>query len=346
MGLPPTAGTGVRPRLGVTLIAIGAFALAQGASASQRHLLVIAGIGGEEHYTRIFDGWATQLVEIAERALAVPPARVTLLSGSQDGTRAAPRKADVIQALQAAALASEPGDLVMVVLMGHGTARNGRALFNLPGPDLSATELKQHLDAFAGRSLVIVNTTSSSGAFVRELSAGDRVVITATASGSEYQFAHFGGHFVGAFVADGADADKDGRVSILEAFNYARASVARAFEEDDRILTEHALLDDDGDGVGSRLTEPTQGDGALAARLFLQPSAGELAGDSEQARAMLALDVRASELVNRIDRLKRQRERLLDEEFYAELESLLVTLAYNRRELREVMTEHELATSQ
>jgi len=328
------------------LVAAAQFFAAGAVDASQRHLLIVVGLGGEPHYTKLFNEWAAQMAEIAERVLAIAGERITVLQGSAEGDGETPRKEDVLTMLRNTADASTAGDMVMVLLIGHGTARNGRALFNLPGPDLSASELREQLQLFAGRSLVIVNAASSSGAFVRELSDAGRVVITATASGSEHQFAYFGGHFVSAFVADAADKDKDNRVSMLEAFNHARRAVARAYKEDDRILTEHALLDDNGDGVGSRLTEASVADGAIAAKLFLQPSAGQLAGDSPQAREMLALDVRASELVSRIDRLKRRRERLLDEEYYRELESLLVTLAYNRRTLRGVKENHATTLAQ
>lgn len=330
---------------GMLLLALQS-SIAGATEPSQRHLLVIVGLGGEPHYTKLFNEWAAQMAKIAEHALHVTGERITVLQGSEDGSAGAPRKEDILAAIEATGEASASEDLVMLLFIGHGTARDGRVLFNLPGPDLSATELSERLQALRGRALVIVNTTSSSGAFVRELSAPERVVITATASGSEYQFAYFGGHFIAAFVADTADLDKDRRVSMLEAFKYAQGAVARAYKEDEKILTEHALLDDNGDGVGSRLTEASSEDGTLAARIYMQPSVGELAGDSVHAREMLALDVRASELVNRIDRLKRRREQLLDEEFYQELESLLVTLAYNRREFRDVEDSNAAPLSQ
>lgn len=336
----------MRSLLAGTLLMV-TLSLCAAATVPQRHVLIVIGLGGEPQYTKVFNQWAAQMREIAERALAIPNERITVLGAStDDAATSGVQKSEVIAALHAVATASAEGDLVMLLLIGHGTARDGKALFNLPGPDLSATELHQALEQLAGRSLVVVNAASSSGAFVRELSAPGRVVITATASGSEFQFAHFGGQFVSAFVAPAADSDKDGRVSMLEAFQHARKSVARNFEEDERILTEHALLDDDGDGVGSRLTEADPSDGALAAKVFLQPSVGELAADAAQARAMLALDVKASELVNRIDRLKRKRAQLLDDEYFAELESVLVTLAYNRRALRELADEDAASVTQ
>jgi len=177
--------------------------------------------------------WAGEMVRAAREDLSVPAAQITWLAENpqRDPERiaAVSRRDDVVRAIEGLGRTSAPGDRVLVLLVGHGTARDGKALFNLPGPDLSATELHQELQQLAGRPLVVINTTSASGAFVRELSAPGRVVITATASGSEYQFAHFGGQFVGAFVARTADSNKDGRVSMLEAFEHARKSVARRF---------------------------------------------------------------------------------------------------------------------
>ncbi len=307
------------------------------APASQRHVLIAVGLGGEPHYAKLFDSWASRMAEIAERAAAIDPERITIVRATGGDTA---RKEDLVAALQNLASASAPGDLIVMLLIGHGTAREDKALFNVPGPDLSADELRELLDRFDGRTVAVINATSSSGPFIRALSGENRVVITATASGSENQFAYFGGHFIGAFVAEAADADKNGRISLLEAFNHARRAVARAYEEDDKVLTEHALLDDDGDGIGSRLTEALSRDGTLAAGLYLEPSAGELAGGSEHARTLLALDVAAGDIVSRIDRLKRRRAQLLEEEYYRELESLLVPLAYNRREFRNVQNRH------
>ena len=41
-----------------------------------------------------------------------------------------------------------------------------------------------------------------------------------------------------------ADADKDGRVSVFEAFDYARKETARSYDTAKKIMTEHAMLSD------------------------------------------------------------------------------------------------------
>jgi len=309
------------------------------AMAAQRHLLLVTGLGGEKIYSDTFDAWAHGMRETATQVLGIAPAQVTLLANAADASAQA-RREHVLETLRRVARESAPGDLIMLMLIGHGTARNGRALFNLPGPDLSAEDLAQALKEFADRDVVVVIASSASGAFVPVLSAPGRVVITATAGGGENQHAYFGGHFVAAFSAATADGDKDGRISVLEAFHHARRAVARRYIEEDRLLTEHALLDDDGNGIGTRApgTPGAAGaatqDGELAARLYLQPTLSESAPGGAANRVMVALEVQARELVTRVQRLKLRRERLTSDDYYAELEAILLALAHNRRELR------------
>ena len=119
------------------------------------------------------------------------------------------------------------------------------------------------------RNVVFVNTSSSSGPFVEALSAQGRTIITATRSGAEQFTTLFGGYFVEAFSSDMADADKNGRISMLEAFQYAKAEVARAYEREGLLATEHAMLDDNGDKNGSQTPAATGADGKLAAAMSL-----------------------------------------------------------------------------
>ena len=83
--------------------------------------------------------------------------------------------------------------------------------------------------------------------------------------------------------------DKDGRVSMLEAFTWTRRRVAESYERDGQLLTEHAVLDDDGDGKGT--DEPGQpgGDGALARTLFLSAAAAARAAGRDADPELRAL---------------------------------------------------------
>jgi len=156
-------------------------------------------------------------------------------------------------------------------------------------------------------------------------------LITATANTAENQHTRFGGHFVDAFAEDAADTDKDKQVSLLEAFHYANREVARGFETEGRIRTEHAMLDDDGDGAGSRNPDADEGDGMLAARVHLQAPA---AADTPAGREALALQIEARRLVDKIEETKRKKRSMETADYLDQLESLLVKLALNRRAYR------------
>src|SRR3712207_5856351 len=136
------------------------------------------------------------------------------------------------------------------MLIGHGTFDGRTAKFNLPGPDMGPAEFAPLLGRIPCK-VVFVNAASSSGPFVAELSAAGRTIVTATRTGNERFATLFGGYFVDALVGDTADADKNKRTSILEAFEHARREVTRAYERAGIMVTEHALLDDSGDREGS-----------------------------------------------------------------------------------------------
>lgn len=309
-----------------------------GARAVEPHLLIVGGLGGEAYYSDLFHRWVQSLATVGTKQLGIESNKLFRLeaepSRATDARAEVSRRDNVLGAIHRLARTSKPGDVVALILLGHGTAQGDRALFNLPGPDLSAAELADALDALAGRTVVVVAATPASAPFIETLSGADRVIITATATAAENQHTRFGGHFIDALANTDADADKDGRVSLLEAFQYATGEVARAFESEGLLRTEHAMLDDNGDGTGSRDPGDGNGDGSLAARIHLAAPAhrpGSAAG-----REALALEIEARRLVDRIEVLKRDKRNLETDEYLARLETLLVKLAVNRRAHREV----------
>ncbi len=314
-----------------------AFLLAAGAGAraAEPHLVIVSGLGGEQYYSDLFHRWATTLHQVASNRLGISSARVIRLA--EDPARdpefiaAESRKEQVLGAVDRLGQSAQEGDVVAFVYLGHATASGGRAMLNLPGPDLSAAELAAALDALAGRTVVAVIAAPSSAPFIEALSAPGRIVITATANVAENQHTRFGGHFVDAFAEDAADLDKDKQVSLLEAFRYASREVARGFETEGRIRTEHAMLDDDGDRAGSREPGTDEGDGMLAARVHLQ---APTAADTPAGREALALQIQARRLVDRIEATKRKKRSLETAEYLQQLETLLVELALNRRAYR------------
>jgi hypothetical protein len=189
------------------------------------------------------------------------------------------------------------------------------------------------LGRFGGRPIVFAALTSASGQLLEALSGPGRVVVTATKSGEERNVSVFGQFFVAAFVGEDADVDNDGRLSILEAFSYARREVERAYDKEQKILTEHALLDDNGDGEGSAEPGPEAEDGRLAATLQLAGGSREAASTDDPELARLYEE--KAGLEQAIAELRARKASLGKEEYEDELEELLVRLALTNRALRD-----------
>ncbi len=298
--------------------------------ALEHHLLIATGIGGDDVYREQFTRQAMQLRDAA-LAAGIDREHIVWLDATPhadaDGRS---DKTTLVAAIAALGAKAGAEDRVFIVLIGHGNARGDGAVFNLPGPDIDAAEFDAALAALPTQTLTLVNTASASGPFVAALAGPRRIVISATASAREYHAPRFGGHFVAAFTDAIADRDKDERVSILEAFDYARREVRREFDADKRILTEHALLDDNGDGEGSGAPAETAVDGALANRVHLAPAVRVVQLPPQLATKF----ARKRELEDDIGALKRRRQSLATTDYYSELERLLIELALLARDIR------------
>ena len=296
-------------------------------AAAATHLVVISGLGGDEAFSASFHEWSIRLLDGA-RAAGVPEANLVYLAEdpARDADRIAgeSRKTTIESTLRAVGERAGTEGELWIVIFGHGSVRGADPTVNLPGPDLSGGELAALLDGLPVENVVVVNASSASGDFVRVLSAPGRAIVTATRSAGERHAPMFGGFFSESFAGNQADVDKDRRVSLLEAFEYARAAVTRAFEADQRLPTEHALLDDNGDRTGSTAPEPSAaGDGAVASRLFLAGAEARAAGSPE----LDELETRKDQLEDRIAELRTRRPSLDEELYLEELESLLLELA-------------------
>ncbi len=296
------------------------------AAAAQTWLVVVGGLGGEPRYSAAFSGREDRLVQAARGRLGIDPARIVHLG---ERTRPPATRASVMAALADVARRADSAATVVIVLIGHGSAQGADARFNVAGPDLTAADVAGALAACRAQRIVVVNTASASGAWIAPLSGPGRIVITATRSGNERDQAVFGDHFVAALAGDGADADKNGRVSLLEAFEFARRETARHYEEAGRLRTEHALLDDDGDRQGTLEPGPT-GDGRLAAVVHLDAPAGR-----ETDPAIAALLLRQDSLERAVGALRQRRAATDSIAYQRELERLLLETARVGREIRQ-----------
>ncbi len=229
------------------------------------------------------------------------------------------------------AIAQESHSPLWIVLIGHGTFDGKEARFNLRGPDVSATELALWLQP-VHRPLAVIDCSSSSAPFLNKLSATNRVIITATRSGYEQNFARFGQYFAETLSDPEADLDKDGTISLLESFLIASRRTAEFYKVENRLATEHALLDDNGDGMGTpadwfrglravkKAKEDAAVDGLLAQQFHLKPAQGEQILSTED-------QARRDALERAVLLFREKKGQMPEETYYTELEKLLLPLA-------------------
>jgi len=320
---------------------LAALLLAAPARAQDRasHVIIIGGIGGEPQYQQAFLDWGTRMAKASIEKYGVPGENVIFLAehagASSPLIDGRSTKEAVQQAFRDVGARAGADDLVFILLIGHGTFLNGESRINLPGPDLSAQDFAALVQSLGSRRVVLANVSSASGEFVKAISGPNRIVITATKSGMERDQARFGRFFVDAFASDGADTDKDGAVSMLEAFLYARQETVRSYEAEQTLLTEHAVFDDNGDGAGS--AEAAAGkDGALARVTFLGMAA-VVAGTEAPANAspaLKALYAQKREIEQQIEALKAMKANMDAARYEQELERLVTDLALKQQEIR------------
>jgi hypothetical protein len=297
--------------------------LARPAGAQDIHLLVITGVGGDDEHSAQFHKWATTVVDSAKRRGV---SDVVYLSEKPelDPTRIQGRstKENVTKAFTDLAGRAKASDEIFVILLGHGSFDGRQGAFNLPGPDLSAADYAVLLDRFKTQHITFVNTASSSGAFLPGLAGPGRTIVTATKTGGERNETRFPAYFVEALNSEAADRDRNGRVSVLEAFDYAKSKVTAAYEQEGHILTEHATLDDGNDGK-------------FAATLYLAPRGSRAAGANGDP-ALRALLEQRDALEDQVAQLRLRKDTMDPARYEQELERLLTDLALKTKAIRDL----------
>ena len=288
--------------------------------------VVITGIGGEEAYTKKFAEWANKLRDALTGQLGFAEAKTFVLTEKPEGEERRSTAEAVRQVFVELKNALKADNQLFVFFIGHGSFVDKVAKFNLVGPDLSVNEYAAMLNALPVKTTVIANLASASGEFVKPLSGEGRIIITATRSGMEQNATRFPEHFIGALGNTEADADKNGRVSVFEAFEYAAKMTEASFKQKGVLATEHSLLDDNADGKGFEKTaeKPETGDGALAKVIYFDSLPQQQAGGDPALAKLYAERLR---LEGDIGRLKSRKAQMSEDDFDNELEKLLVELA-------------------
>jgi hypothetical protein len=298
-------------------------------------LLVVVGLAGDPEHGELFHKWGAELAEAAGH-LGIPQDHVVyLVDQPAEGEARVTGKAtleEINKTFDRFAKQATADDALYVVLIGHGSYDGKAPKFNLPGPDISAADFATQFKRLPMRQIVFVNTASASGPFVNELSGPGRTIIAATRSGAENYATLFGGYFVDALSGEEADADKNRRVTMLEAFQFAKAAVQRAYDKEGLLSTEHAVLDDNGDKVGSPDPSTTGADGKVAALMAIGSAADAMPLPADPKLRALILEQR--DLQHRVESLRLLKDNMDPAKYQSELEKLVTDLALKTREIR------------
>ena len=298
------------------------FAALAAAAPAATYYVTIAGIGGEAEFEQRFTGIAGEIDKLLKDN---KEPQVVTLRGSDAS------KAKIQSVLADIARRASASDSLVVMLIGHGGFDGVNYKFAIPGPDLTASELAGLLDRIPASRQLVVNMTSASGASMTALSKQNRVVITATRTGTEKNAVVFSRYWAEALRDGAADTDKNGAISALEAYRYADQKTVRFYESQKRLATEHALLDDTGKGEGVRAPGPENGQGLLAAQIaVMRVGETQIAAQSGEKQQLFA---KKEKIEQEIERLKYQKAAMPVNEYRKKLSALLLDLARTQEEL-------------
>jgi hypothetical protein len=317
MGHSSLEGTRVRSFLVALLFPL---LTAQASTPSAVDLLIVVGAPGEESFRPVFAEAAQDWIS----ASAMANKTHRLLEASAETNQ-------LVQLREALSAQKSGEQELWIVLIGHGTFDGREAKFNLSGLDLTAKEMADLL-APIQRPVILINTSSASAPFINACSGTNRVIITATRSGYEENRAHFGS-YIGKAIGDlTSDLDKDGQVSALEAFLMASRRVEDFYKSEKRLATEHALLDDNGDGKGTPASfysgirpakkpdEAANVDGFRAHQIHFIYS-------EEEAKLSPAIRKRRNDLELELEKVRARKQQLKEGEYLKEIEPILLELS-------------------
>ena len=316
-----------------------AFALMLGLSVragAQTQVLIVSGLGGEARFEERFRTLASDLAGALHQRFAIADASIAWLGEDSASRNVHYRGRSTREAVEREVAAmrgrAATGSQVVIVFIGHGAGSEADSRLSIPGPDVTVADVQRWLAGFAQQRVAFVDLTSGSGDFLPILAAPGRVVITATKTSFERNESHFAEFFVKALTQDVADVDKDGRVSLLEAFRYAARETKRVYDDATKLQTEHAQLDDDGSKQNTADPTGRGGQGMLARRFFLDARSAPVAAGGDTALA--SLYSQKFELEVQVDSVRARKKSIAAEAYEADLERVLIALARKSREIR------------
>jgi hypothetical protein len=305
-------------------------------------LVLVVGSGGTPEYSAEFSKWAARWTEASKNAQAetvvigldagsTTPVTSIASAASPRATSSSTTDADALSSGIQKFATIETSEPLWLVYLGHGTFDGRKASLNLRGPDVTEERLSELLKE-SKRPVVGIFCCSCSSPFVNALSGPNRIIISATKDGNQIQYSRFGDAFSTAIGSLDADINRDGQVSLLEAWLFASRRTSEFYKTEGRLATEHSLLDDNGDQKGTRaenfeglrlkpnIKNAAEMDGKLSARWSFVRSDDERKLTPEQRKTR-------DDLESQLEALREQKDSMDEAVYLFRLEEILRPLA-------------------
>ena len=335
------AGLGLYNFIGTGMCCALLLAAAPAVSFAQTYGVVVPGLGGTPDYDEAFTQSATDVAD-GLRSLERDESLIVLLESTatrQDildaidqqvqrmqtdaqanGQTATQGSADsdIDGTAAGGAQAGSPAQATFALAMiGHGNANSGLWRFNVAGPDITGDDLVAALNSVPTARQLVLLAASASGATLESLSQLGRVLVTATKSGGEINASRFHEYLAQAMQGDVADYDRNEILTVSEAYRFANARTREYYEEQGLLASEHP-----------RLRSEEADDIAVALLGSLQDAKDDpvVAGLLDE-RLVLEQDFKL---------LRQRKPEMAVEEYYQELESLLLSIARLQQSIDEV----------
>lgn len=291
------------------------------------HVCIMRGAGGEPRYDERFQQWSDRLARVLVEQCGVQSDHVRACP--PDSAAPPLTRESAAAAMTALGSSLQPDDVLMIVLIGHGSLQL-EPKFIVSGPDISAADVHGWLEAIPASRQVVINTASASAAFINVLSRPNRAIITSTRGGDQPNATEFTEHLLRVLEEGRGDQNRDGQLTLSELCDAASESTAQWYDSEDFVVTENALLDDNGDTLGSRLplggSDGEAKDGALAAAIVLRSDPSTLGADPVKLEAYKAA-------IAAVEAWKALKSTVGEVEYWSKLEELLLQAARLNREL-------------
>lgn len=309
---------------------------------AERYAAVICGSGGTAEFIDKFNDWGNRLHAVLINDLSFDYGKVQFFSADVD--QATSIKADYCSLNAVKNYFSSLQEIVTsnddlyLFFIGHGSYTAQDIMFHLPGDDISATELNIWLDEIPAKHMVIVNGSSSSAGFINFLSRDNRIICTSTKNVSEINAPEYFEFLIQSLKDGSADVNRDERITVFELANQTAQLTQAWYDQNEYIASEHSLIDDNGDGLGTRLIpeegtsnqrnqKQTPQDGELANQVFIKDFQFPENAPKELIDQYLAS-------LNQVAELKHKKAEMDINDYFQQLESNLIQAASIHQTIR------------